>query len=62
MKRTESMMMQKTRGLGEGQFKLIQPDPKILAAANAAREKKARKLEEQKTRPVKMAPKKVMKK
>lgn len=52
------MMMQKTRGAGEGQFRLIKADPKILAAAQAAREKKAKKAQEEKERPVKMAPKK----
>lgn len=50
--------MQKTKGMGEGRFRVLQVDPKVLAAAQAAREKKAKKAEEEKTRPVKMAPKK----
>lgn len=51
-------MMQRTRGVGEGQFRLIKADPTILAMANAAKEKKSRKAVEEKTRPVKMAAKK----
>jgi hypothetical protein len=52
------MMMQKTRGAGEGQFRLITADPKILAAAQAAREKKSKKQQAEKERPLKMAAKK----
>lgn len=51
------MLMQKTRGMGEGQFRLLAADPKILAQAQAARAKKAQKQENEKKRPVKMAPK-----
>lgn len=57
VKRTENMMMQKTRGMGEGQFRLLSADPKILAQAQAARAKKTQKQENEKKRPVKMAPK-----
>lgn len=57
MKRTESMLMQKTKGMGEGRFKLLTPDPKVLAQAQAARAKKAQKMENEKKRPVRLAPK-----
>jgi len=58
VKKTETLMMQKVRGMGEGQFRLIKHDPKVLAAAQAVRAKKAKKNEQERERPIKMAPKK----
>lgn len=51
------MLMQKTRGMGEGQFRLVQPDAAILASVREAQAKRLKKKENGNDRPIKMGKK-----